>query len=145
MAAMSNHASSEDVRGESTWLFQGPSGTTRRDIWQWWQRRRFRFNRDLLLVGIVTWVLVLVAGSAAVKPGEDFGEPLMMIFGPLLYGAFANIAYTAGPIFDTTFYRGNPRKKLFRAGYIFSLVLTGLPGAWAVTAWLTSVITGHKM
>jgi|SRR5215470_2891701 len=128
-SAMSNHASSEDVScRESTWLFQGPSGTTRRDIWQWWQGRRFRFNRDLLLVGIVTWVLVLVAGSAAVKPGEDFGEPLMMIFGPLLYGVFAHIAYTAGPIFDTVFYRGNPRKKLFRAGYIFSLVLTGLPG-----------------
>jgi hypothetical protein len=34
---------------------------------------------------------LLVAGSAAVKPGEDFEEPLMMIVGPFIYGLLANI------------------------------------------------------
>jgi hypothetical protein len=28
---------------------------------------------------------------------------------------------------------------------IFSVVLTGLPGVWAVLAWLITVITGHKL
>jgi hypothetical protein len=28
-----------------------------------------------------------------------------------------------------------------KAGYIFSLVLTALPGAWAVIAWLITVVT----
>lgn len=46
------------------------------------EQRRYRYNRDLLLVGIVSWLLVLIAGSAAVKPGEDFEEPIMMIIGP---------------------------------------------------------------
>jgi hypothetical protein len=128
-----------------TWLLNGPSGTTRKEIWRWWQQRRFRYNRDLLVVGIMTWLLVLVAGSAAVKPGEDFEEPLVMIFGPILYAIFANIAFTAGPIYDTTFYRGTPRKKLFKTGYIFSLILTALPGVWAVVAWLSTVFTGRKL
>ena len=120
-------------------------GTTRKDVWRWWEQRRFRYNRDLLLVGMVGWLLVLVAGSAAVEPGVDFEEPLVMIYGPVFYVIFANIAYTAGPIFDTVFYRGGPRKKLFRVGYLLSLVLTGLPGAWAVEAWLETVVTGHKL
>jgi hypothetical protein len=130
---------------EPTWLFDGPSGITRKEIWYWWQQRRFRYNRDLLLVGLVTLVLVLVAGSAAVKTGQDFEEPIMMIFGPVLYAILANIAYTAGPIYDTTFYRGSPRKQLFRTGYIFSLILTALPGVWAVVAWISTLLTGRKL
>ena len=123
----------------------GPTGTTRKDTWRWWEQRRLRYNRDLLLAGMASWILVLVAGSAAVEPGVDFEEPLVMIFGPVLCGIFANIAYTAGPIFDTVFYRGGPRKKLFKVGYLFSLVLTGLPGLWAVAAWLGTVVTGHRL
>ncbi len=143
---MTNDASAAGTgSGGWTWLFSGASGATRRDVWRWWGQRRFRYNRDLLLVGIITWVLVLVAGSAAVKPGEDFEEPIMMILGPPLYAILANIAYTAGPIFDTIVYQGSPRKQLFRIGYIFSLVLTAFPGAWAVVAWLSTVVTGQKM
>ncbi len=94
---------------------------------------------------MASWVLVAVAGGAAVKPGEDFEEPFVMFFGPFLYGAFANVTYTIGPIFDTALYRGSPRRKIFKAGYFFSLVLTGVPGAWAVVAWLTTSFTGRKL
>jgi hypothetical protein len=90
-------------------------------------------------------VLVLVAGSAAVKPGDDFEEPLVMICGPILYAIFANLAYTAGPIVDTMLFRGSPRRKLFKAGYVFSLVLTAMPGVWAVTAWIITLVTGQKL
>ena len=137
--------SGEGHKRDLTWLFDGPSGPRRVEVWRWWQKRRWRYNRDLLLVGTVTWILVLVAGSAAVKPGEDFEEPLMMFFGPLLYAGFANLAYTAGPILDTTCFRGTPRKGLFKAGYTFSLLVTALPGAWAVVAWLITVVTGEKL
>jgi hypothetical protein len=127
------------------WLFHGDSGTTRKEIIRWWEARRFRFNLLVGLVGAVTWILVLTAGSAAVKPGEDFEEPIMMIFGPLIYGVFANVCYTLGWIADTIFYRGTPRTRLFKAGLIFSVVLTALPGLWAVAAWLITIYTGRKL
>jgi hypothetical protein len=86
-----------------------------------------------------------VAGSASVKPGVDFEEPMMMVIGPLFYAIFANLAYTAGPLLDTRVYRGAPRKHLLKAGYIFSLVLTALPGVLALAAWLWTVATGTKL
>ena len=99
----------------------------------------------LLLVGVASWVLVLVAGSQAVKPGEDFEEPIMMIIGPFIYAVMANICYTLGPLLDVTLYRSRPRVRLFKFGLIFSLVLTSLPGIWALTAWLITLFTGKKL
>ena len=93
----------------------------------------------------MTWILVLTAGSAAVRPGEDFEEPIMMIFGPLIYGVLANVCYTLGWTVDTIFYRGTPRTRLFKAGLIFSVVLTAFPGLWAVAAWLITIYTGRKL
>src|SRR5882672_7604024 len=121
------------------WLFNGESGGTRNDIIRWWEGRRLRYNLYVGLVGFVTWWLVLIAGSAAVKPGEDFEEPIMMFIGPVFYGIMANICYTSGWIIDVAAYRGGPRKKLFKLGFIFSLVLTALPGIGAVLAWLITV------
>lgn len=99
----------------------------------------------LFIVGVATWMLVLVAGSQAVKLGEDFEEPIMMIIGPFIYAIMANICYTLGPLFDVAFYRSRPRVKLFKFGLIFSLILTALPGIWAVTAWLITLYTGRKL
>jgi hypothetical protein len=60
----------------------------------------------------------------------------MMIIGPIIYGACANLCFTLGWIVDTSLYRGCPRNRLWKAGLIFSLVLTrclasglSLPGA----------------
>jgi len=133
------------MRTQSDWYFHGSAGSSKRDIWKWWQERRFRYNRDLFFVGLGTWLLVLLAGSAAVKPGVDFGEPIMMIIGPPFYALFANLAYTAGPILDVSIYRGTPRKQMLKVGYIFSVVLTALPGVWAIAAWLWTVATGIKL
>ena len=111
---LSGEANKKDLR----WFFQGPSGPSKWDVWRWWQQRGLRYNRDPFSVGVVTWVLVLVAGSATVKPGEDFEEPVMIIFGPFLYAGFANLAYTSGPILDTFYFRGPPRRGWFKAGNI---------------------------
>jgi hypothetical protein len=94
--------------------------------------------------GISSIVLVLIAGSAAVKPGVDFEEPIGLIFGPIVFGITANVCYTAGWIVDISLYRAAPRYKLFQFGLIFSIVLAGLPGLWAVIAWLITLYTGHK-
>jgi len=118
---------------------------TRRDIVRWWESRRLRFNLYVGAVGLVTWFLVLVAGSAAVKPGVDFEEPIAMIFGPLVYAFAANICYTLGWVVDTIAFRGTPRTSVYKAGVTFSVILTALPGVWAVVAWLMTLITGHKL
>jgi hypothetical protein len=110
----------------------------------WWEKKRIRYNALVGLTGIFSIVLVLVAGSAAVKPGVDFEEPIGLIFGPIVFGIIANACYTAGWIVDISLYRAAPRYKLFQFGLIISIVLAGLPGLWAVIAWLITLYTGHK-
>jgi hypothetical protein len=127
------------------WPSEEASATTRREIVAWWESRRFRFNLYVGIVGAITWLLVLIAGSAAVKPGVDFEEPVAMIIGPFVYGLLANICYTLGWIVDTVSYRGMPRTRLYKAGVIFSIVVTSLPGVWAVVAWIMTLITGRKL
>jgi hypothetical protein len=127
------------------WPSEQGLAISRREIIAWWEARRFRFNLYVGVVGVVTWFLVLIAGSAAVKPGVDFEEPIAMLIGPFIYGFLANICYTFGWVVDTVSYRGMPRTRLYKAGIIFSAVLTALPGIWAVVAWLMTVITGRKL
>src|SRR4051812_46016692 len=119
--------------------------STREEIVQWWEGQRFRFNLIVGAVGVASWLLVIIAGSAAVKPGEDFEEPIAMLFAPWVYAFLANVCYTLGWIVDTIFYRGSPRSRMYKSGLIFSAVLTSLPGIWAVVAWLITVYTGKKL
>jgi hypothetical protein len=128
-----------------SWPTEDTEALTPADIVRWWEARRFRFNLYVGAVGVATWFLVWIAGSAAVKPGVDFEEPLAMIFGPFIYGFLANVCYTFGWFVDTVAFRGAPRTRLYKAGLVFSVVLTALPGVWAVIAWLMTVIIGKKL
>lgn len=119
--------------------------SSRKEIIAWWESRRFRFNVYVGIIGAVSWLLVLVAGSAAVSAGVDFEEPIMMLIGPLIFGLLANICYTLGWLVDTISYRSTPRTRLYKVGIVFSVVVTALPGVWAVVAWLMTVITGRKL
>lgn len=130
---------------KASWYFHGPAGSSKKDTQEWWRERRFRYNRDLFFVGVGSWLLVLFAGSAAVKPGVDFAEPIGMLIGPPFYALLANLAYTAGPTLDAVLFRGGPRKRLLKAGYVFSVALTALPGVSALTAWLWTLATGTKL
>jgi hypothetical protein len=127
------------------WLFYGSCGTTRRDIIGWWESRRLHFNLWIGVTGFVTWWLVLIAGGASVKPGVDFEEPLAMILGPIANAILANVFYTSGWILDVVTSADGPRKTLFKIGLIFSVVLTALPGLWAVAALLITLYTGRKL
>jgi hypothetical protein len=117
----------------------------RGDIIRWWEARRYHFNAFVLAVGFASWLLVMIAGSAAVKPGEDFVEPFVMLFGPGIYVAVLNFCYTLGWVVDTVLYNGRPRTRLYKSGLILAVVLTALPGVWAVVAWLMTVYTGRKL
>ena len=127
------------------WPSKQSFSITRKEIIVWWEARRLRFNLYVGAVGIVSWFLVLIAGSAAVKPGVDFEEPVVMLIGPFIFGLLANICYTLGWVVDTVSYDGTPRTRLYKAGVIFSVVLTSLPGIWATVAWLITFISGHKL
>jgi hypothetical protein len=130
-------------------LFSWPTGDTasltRVGIVRWWEARRWRFNLCVGVVGVASWLLVMIAGSAAVEPGVDFEEPLVMITGPFVFALMANVCYTLGWLVDTVAFRGAPRTRLYKAGMAFSVVITALPGIWAVVAWLITVITGQKL
>ena len=125
--------------------FYAEGDSSRKDVIRWWEARRLRYNTYVAFVGLISWVLVLVVGGAAVKSGEDFEEPIMMIVGPAIYLIGANLCYTFGWIVDVAAHRGRPRESLFKAGLGFSLVLTALPGIWAVVAFLITVVTGRKL
>jgi hypothetical protein len=128
-----------------SWPTEDAAEYMRTDIVRWWEARRLHFNVYVGVVGVITWFLVLIAGSAAVKPGEDFEEPFAMILGPFLYAFIANACYTLGWIADTLSSQSRPRVGLYKAGVVFSVVLTALPGVWAAVAWLMTLITGHKL
>ena len=64
------------------WPSEQALSSTRREIIAWWEARRFRSNLYVGLVGVTTWLLVEIAGSAAVEPGLDFEEPIVMLIGP---------------------------------------------------------------
>jgi hypothetical protein len=128
--------------------FQSPAEQSdfieRRQVIAWWETRRFQFNVYVGAVGIVAWLLVLIAGSASVERGVDFEEPLAMIFGPVVYAVLANVCYTFGWLADVVFYRGKARTWLYKSGVVFSMTITALPGLWAVVAWLMTLYTGKK-
>ena len=128
-----------------SWPTEDGAESTRTDIVRWWEARRWHFNVYVGVVGIITWFLVLIAGSAAVKPGEDFEEPLGMIFGSAIYASIANACYTLGWVADTVSSQRRPRIGLYKTGVVFSVLLTALPDVWAVVAWLMTLITGHKL
>jgi len=120
---------------------QSPRG----DIVRWWEARRHTYNAVILTVGFASLLLVLIAGSAAVKPGEDFEEPFAILIGTAIYVAMANAFYTLGWVVDTVLYNGHPRKRLYKSGLILAAVLSALPGVWAVVAWIITVYTGRKL
>jgi len=133
------------MEGLLRWPSEEVAVSTRTEIIRWWEARRLRFNLYVAVIGVATWLLVLIAGSAAVKPGVDFEEPIVMIIGPLVYAFLANLCYTLGWLVDTIAFRGTPRTQLYKTGVLFSVALTALPGVWAVVAWLITAITGHKL
>jgi hypothetical protein len=75
----------------------------------------------------------------------DFEEPIAMIFGPFVYAFMANLCYTLGWVVDIVEFRGSRRATLYKRGVVFSVVLTALPGIWAVVAWLITLTTGRKL
>lgn len=101
------------------WTSQSPL-STRGDIIRWWEARRYTFNAFLLAVGFASWLLVMTAGSAAVKPGDVVRHRHLC--------CDSEPCYTLGWVVDTVLYNGRPRTRLYKSGLMFAAVLSAMPG-----------------
>lgn len=123
------------------WLFHGECGPSREDIKRWWEARRLRYNVLVGLVGVASSIAFFSVLSLGISEFWFHLETgLTIVFVPIMYGLMANLCFTFGWIVDTVAYRGSPRRWLFKAGLIFSIVLTALPGIWAVVARLAAFL-----
>jgi hypothetical protein len=108
------------------------------DVIVWWEIRRVPFNLFLLFLGLVSVAVVMFAGEHHFGPNADFGNPF---FGVVLYALAANVCYTLGWVTELIWFRGDSvrsekiRPKIFRAGVIFSGVLTLLPALVVPVLW----------
>jgi hypothetical protein len=108
----------------------------------WWEFRRIPFNIIIFVVGILSLGSILLIGSYFVTPGEDVIEPLAMIFGVIVYGVIANLAYTLGWVTELLWSWGDTerteslRRRIFWLGVVFSVGLTLLPAVLIPLAWI---------
>ena len=117
------------------------------DVVAWWELRRIAYNLALLAVGLVSVASIEMIGGRLVPAGEDFVEPLFLLFGVIVYAVLANACYSLGWITELIWRPGDTpearaiRVKLFRVGLILSVGLTGLPTILMLLLW---AISGFK-
>ena len=87
----------EPMEKHLEWASEEGRVSTRGDIIRWWEARRYTLNAFVFAVGFASWLLVMIAGSAAVKPGEDFVEPFAILDGAVMCIVIANACYTLTP------------------------------------------------
>ncbi len=115
----------------------------------WWELRRLVYNAVLFVIGGAT-----VAGSEwlmtkMIPLGDDVIEPMGLVVLVVLYGAMANLFYTLGWIIELRARKDDPvaaRRQgqwMFRAGLLFSCVLTSLPLWFACVCWIGYRIRVH--
>lgn len=110
----------------------------------WWEIRRIPFNLAVGLVGFAASLTVVCVGGLLVKPGEDFVEPMLLIFGGVAYGLLANAFYTLGWVSELLWTWGDTsktaplRNRIFWLGLAASAGLTLLPAGAVVVLWALS-------
>src|SRR5215831_11201846 len=111
------------------------------DVVVWWELRRILYNLALLAIGLGSIFAMEAIGGRMVQAGEDFVEPMFLLFGVIAYGIAANLCYTLGWITELLWSAGDisrterVRPKIFRIGFCFSAGLTALPAALMVFIW----------
>jgi hypothetical protein len=114
-----------------------------REVVVWWEIRRIPYNLALLAVGLVSVAAIEWVGSRLVPVGEDFVEPLILLFGVIAYAILANVCYSLGWITELFWSEETSdtlttRRRLFRNGFLFSVGLTGLPSVLMLLLWAAS-------
>ncbi len=125
------------------------SQTTRADVIHWWESRRAAYNLSLFAIGAATLVAAVWIGDYLTKPGVDFEKPLGIFFGVPLYAIAANVCYTLGWIVELWVIGHNfeghraVAPRLFKAGFVFSCLLTSLPIWWML--FLLATTAPHSL
>jgi hypothetical protein len=112
-------------------------------IRQWWESRRWYFNKVVGCVGIFTCILMISCGVISESlVGVPIGIPDPPLLGPLaivVYGIGANLCFTGGRIVECLLRSKRSVEtnafavRAFRAGMKFSVILTLIP---AVLSWV---------
>lgn len=116
---------------------------TRGQVIRWWELRRLLYNAVLLVVGVAAIAGMEWLMTKVIPMGEDAIEPMALVLGAVVYGIMANLCYTLGWVIELSSRRKDPlaaRRRgrwMFRAGMIFSCVLTSLPFWFACVYWIT--------
>lgn len=105
----------------------------------WWERRRIPYNLVLLATALFSFLLIVIASNHFIAREVDLGSPLL---GAIVYAVGANLCYTLGWITELLFYSDDPiqpertRKRIFRLGLIFSILVTLSPALILPLIWL---------
>ena len=115
---------------------------TTSQVIRWWELRRLLYNLVLLVVGVAAIAGMEWLMGRVIPLGEDAIEPLTLVLGVVVYGIMANLCYTLGWVIELRRRRADPvaaRQRgqwMFRAGTLFSCVLTSLPFWFACVYWI---------
>ena len=115
---------------------------TNKIINKWWADNRMKYNKGLILAGVLAFFCYAMLGSLLIN---DFEITLFSIFfqgiGYLFMMAIANVFYFLGPFADKNFNKDNNeyfRKNLFYFGYWFSFSLPFIIPALIVIIYLVN-------
>jgi hypothetical protein len=106
--------------------------------WQiilWWEKRRLLYNVLLLVIGIAALIGFEYLMDKSIPVGQDAEEPFGLFLGVAAYAFMPNVCYTLGWLIELAYRKADPiaarrrAKWMYRAGFIFSCVLTTAP-AW---------------
>jgi hypothetical protein len=115
---------------------------TTSQVIRWWELRRLLYNAVLLAVGVAAIAGIEWLMGRVMPLGEDAIEPMALVLGVVVYGIMANLCYTLGWVIELRRRSTDPvaaRQRgqwMFRAGTLFSCLLTSLPFWFACVYWI---------
>ena len=117
-------------KASGTWwqeLFVVPDGPAEyADVVQWWEARRWTYNKLVFGFGIPSSILYLVflVAAGGVAYGEDAVEPMALFIAPVVVPIVVNVCYTLGRIVENI-WRFISRDRTRAAGRVLMMLGVG--------------------
>lgn len=135
-----------DLDPSTLYLRRNPPANTL-DVIGWWEARRPAFNLMVGVVGLLSCTIIGVVIMAAyfLFDVDLFPEPFSILMIPV-YALLANVCYTGGWIAELVVRTIWPQEAeglaiaTFKLGLQFSLLLTAMPGTFALAFGIAGLI-----